>query len=572
MAQHLSPQARITAGRSNKDHFIAAIRERSSNAPEYKIYNHTGWRKIDGLWQYLHSSGAIGAEGLVTSVRVSLPDSLKLYALPEPPTGDKLVAAIKATLTIIDLAPDHMTFPLIAAIFRAAMGECPLSVFAFGKTGKGKTELAARCQQHYGARMDADHLPAGWDSTPGALERIAFLAKDSICLIDDFVPKGSKTEIEQLHAKADRVLRGQANHIGRGRLESDSRNLIPDMHPRGLVIGTGEDLPKGQSLNARMVTIQIREGDINWDQMTICQAHGRDGHFAQCMAAFIQHLAPRMDTIQEQLRCEVEKLRSSIAATHKKVATNIAQLGVGLKWFLDFAQDAGALSSDEREKLWKRGWTALCRVGECQSRQQQNNDPAERFIALVKAVLAGGVAHIVDAKSGEVPKRGDPGMLGWELFTQTVPDNGSFKQVTTLRPKGLKIGWISKEYLYLNFNLTWATIQRVAQESGDRIPITFEMMKQHLYEKGLLSKVEYKKDEVDRYDPKAELECGRTRVLHLRPAVLNETEESEPAKFTPPVVMDPKMWTEKRPFLRWCAALKMENSRCPEPARDTRRA
>jgi hypothetical protein len=30
-------------------------------------------------------------------------------------------------------------------------------------------------------------------------------------------------------------------------------------------------------------------------------------------------------------------------------------------------------------------------------------------------------------------------------------------------------------------------------------------------------------------------------------------------------VMDPKIWTEKRPFLRWCAALKMENSRAPNP-------
>jgi hypothetical protein len=34
-------------------------------------------------------------------------------------------------------------------------------------------------------------------------------------------------------------------------------------------------------------------------------------------------------------------------------------------------------------------------------------------------------------------------------------------------------------------------------------------------------------------------------------------------------VVDPIFWTEKRPFLRWWAALKIEESQCPKPARVT---
>jgi integrase len=37
-------------------------------------------------------------------------------------------------------------------------------------------------------------------------------------------------------------------------------------------------------------------------------------------------------------------------------------------------------------------------------------------------------------------------------------------------------------------------------------------------------------------------------------------------------VMDPKIWTQKWPSLRWWAALKMEESQCPERARVTRPA
>jgi transposase len=36
-----------------------------------------------------------------------------------------------------------------------------------------------------------------------------------------------------------------------------------------------------------------------------------------------------------------------------------------------------------------------------------------------------------------------------------------------------------------------------------------------------------------------------------------------------PYVMDPKKWTEKRPFLRWWAALKMKESQCHERVRIT---
>jgi hypothetical protein len=35
------------------------------------------------------------------------------------------------------------------------------------------------------------------------------------------------------------------------------------------------------------------------------------------------------------------------------------------------------------------------------------------------------------------------------------------------------------------------------------------------------------------------------------------------------VVVDPVFWTRKRPFLRWRAALKIEESQCPKPARVT---
>ena len=39
--------------------------------------------------------------------------------------------------------------------------------------------------------------------------------------------------------------------------------------------------------------------------------------------------------------------------------------------------------------------------------------------------------------------------------------------------------------------------------------------------------------------------------------------------FQAPFVMDPKSWTQKWPFLRWSAALKMKESQCHERERVT---
>jgi hypothetical protein len=48
-------------------------------------------------------------------------------------------------------------------------------------------------------------------------------------------------------------------------------------------------------------------------------------------------------------------------------------------------------------------------------------------------------------------------------------------------------------------------------------------------------------------------------------------ERAEAAQLVWPLadVMDPKSWTEKWPFLRWCAALKMKESQCHERVRVT---
>ena len=119
------------------------------------------------------------------SARMSALQSFQLRSLED---SAERMRAVRASLQFLELAPDRITFPLLAAVYRAPLGKIDFSVFLAGRSGVFKTALAALCQQHFGATMDASGLPAGFSSTENALERLAFEAKDALLVVDDFVP------------------------------------------------------------------------------------------------------------------------------------------------------------------------------------------------------------------------------------------------------------------------------------------------------------------------------------------------------------------------------------------------
>jgi hypothetical protein len=53
----------------------------------------------------------------------------------------------------LEIAPDAVTMPVYAALWRAVLGNVDCSVHLVGPTGQGKTALAALIQQYWGASM-----------------------------------------------------------------------------------------------------------------------------------------------------------------------------------------------------------------------------------------------------------------------------------------------------------------------------------------------------------------------------------------------------------------------------------
>ena len=258
----------ITPGNLIKPHLAAAMKTLSGGHVQRTVYAHLGWRKIGERLVYLHADGAIDANGRFEGVEVQPGAALSEFRLPIP---RDILRAVRASLKILNLGParDHLSpsrRDLLCASCRVRSGD--VSLFLTGASGTFKTAIAMLAQAHWGATHTRP--PANWASTPNSLERIAFQAKDALLLIDDFAPRGSIYDIQKLHAAAERLLRAQANRSGRHRMNADG-SLRAEMYPRGLIVATGEDVPSGHSLRARLLVVEISPGDIDRASLTEAQ-------------------------------------------------------------------------------------------------------------------------------------------------------------------------------------------------------------------------------------------------------------------------------------------------------------
>jgi len=507
----LGSGALVYPGQSAKDHTRAAIQLLSEDVPERVIYAHSGWREHEGAWAYLHAGGAIGARGAVPNVEVALPGDLARIALPEPPIGEALIAAIRASLNVASVAPEALTLPLLAATYRAALGGTDFSLFLVGPTGIGKSELAALAQQHYGATLDARHLPASWSSTANALEGLLFAGKDCLVCVDDFAPGGNQADVQRLHRDAERVLRGQGNHAGRQRMTADARLRVAKPS-RATPLITGEDIPKGQSARARALILEVGPGDLRWPRLAVAQRQAADGVYAGAMSGFLRWVAGQYGTVQATLAAETLRLRELAAASdaHRRTPGIVASLGAAWRLFLDYALESGAITATSAEAAWRRCWLALGQAAAAQAQHQAASEPTARFLELLGSALGSGKAHVA-APNGTAPE----GAKGWG-WRSAVVGTGEFAR-QEWRPQGARIGWIEGADLYLDRDAALAEVQRLGQITGDGLAITGQVLTKRLHERGLLASTDQARETLT---VRRTLEGQQRRVLHFAAATI----------------------------------------------------
>lgn len=503
-AEHVGAQAIVYAGIGCKDHARVAIQVLSGeHIPERRLYTHTGWRLADGQWIYLHAGGAFGANGEIPGIEVELPAPLRRFRLPAG--AEDLSTAVRASLGLLDVGPARIAIPLLASAIRPILGEADFSVHLGGATGRRKTELAALAQQHYGAEMDARHLPSTWNSTANFVQGLLFPAKNALVVIDDFAPGGTAEDIKRMHRDASRIFRAQGNRAGRGRMAADT-TLRPEHPPRGLVLSTGEEIPHGQSVQARVYIIEIGEGEVDLDALTRCQHEAAAGRYAEALAGYIRWFAPRYAQERLALHHAVETARRATRAeTHGRTVDISAELFYSFKSYLTYAADISALTAAEATLLEGTARQVFQETAKAQAAHQAASEPTTRFLDLLRAVIASGRAHLA-APDGDAPPMASA--YGWRPRTIGAGEN----EHTEWQPQGDLVGWIECNDLYLEPEASYATAQRQARDEGEPIAVGPRTLAKRLDEGGLLIRADR---ELQRYTTRVDLQGVRRRVLYL---------------------------------------------------------
>lgn len=473
-----SPQ--IAVGSRYRDHVAAAIKERSD--PELvQLFQHTGWVEFGDEPLYLTASGGIGAEGLNADAGCELQGPLADFSLPAP--VDPRTLDLEGLLGAFrDVQKNGIGLVLLGGVMRATLCHflpATFSIYMQGTTGTFKSAFSGVLQAFWGTKFDGAHLPANWSSTGNALEKTAYLAKDALLVVDDFVARGTRQEVARTHANAERLLRAQGNQAGRGRMSPSAELRIP-YHPRGIVLATGEDVPNGQSLQARLVICNLARGAIDTSVLSGLQKRARDGVLAKVMASFVRWLAieAKRNTLLEFLDMALEIDRENIGASgHTRTQDNLANLLMGLRVFLDFADDAGEISPQVTQAFMDIATDAARGLADLQAAIDREASDAQRFVELMRAAVSSGKAHIEGNRGGQPD---NPRALGWREVDMGM------KNGTRAEAMGTRIGWVDGDALYIDPSAALGVVKALSSNLDNHLGSSERAIAKSLREAGLL--------------------------------------------------------------------------------------
>lgn len=452
----------LEVGSSVREHIRKAIQETVIHAQRKTEYAVTGWKKLDGAWEFLMP----GQEART----VNLPAKLGGYSMTEKCTDEDV--KVLASLLECKLAPPEILYPLLAYVFLSPLieflrhaGCIPKFVlFLVGKTGSRKSTLAALMLSFFG-RFTATELPLSFRDTANSIIYHAFTLKDVPTVIDDFHPAGSQEE-KKLTASAQSIMRSYGDRQGRGRLKADA-SPMESRPPQGNAILTGEYPPDiGQSGTARYLALELKESDVDLKILSLFQKEAAKGKFQNCTYSFLQFLKENF-LCNDETVAEFERTLASVfegrrdiflesgIRCHGRVPEMVAHLELSMKILLMFLESRNALSTQQCEEISQDFTRVMYQIASRQAENIEQDKPTHIFIRKLYSLI----------ESGQVV-----------IYKRNVRNDYS--------PTNF-VGYEDSNYYYLYKDAAHRAVRRLCEEQGENFPISAVALTKALAEEGL---------------------------------------------------------------------------------------
>ena len=394
LAQHWGMDCILEVGQSVKDSVRYAIQTTAEHADRRTVYAVTGWRRIDGEYHFLMPGD--------DNCSVALPGKMNGYFMEH--SYDMTDIQVAASLLHQPLAPEEILFPLLAFTFLSPLNhflkhagcEPKFVLFLVGKTGSRKSTLAALFLSFFG-RFTGAELPLSFRDTANSILLNAFSLKDVLTVIDDLHPS-SRMEEPKMNGTAQAIMRAYGDRTGKGRLRADSTPM-ESRPPQGNAIITAEFAPDiGESGTARYFALELKEKDVDLETLTAFQNEADDGTLQRCMFAYTEWIREgflfseeSVQEFQKYLRTRFlfyrDSFRKDSIQCHGRVPETVAQLEIGMEFFLRFLHERGGFAEDWCRGIFERFQSILTRLARKQSDSIDEDKPTHVFIHKLYSLL-----------------------------------------------------------------------------------------------------------------------------------------------------------------------------------------
>ena len=477
----------LCAGKSCKEKMRYLTQRLCEKARQMRIYTATGWYEQRGKRFYLHAGGAIGAP----SVTADLTDNgttgeLAKYALPD----ETVVPDYQLALQFLDIAAAKIVYPLIGAIALAPaldlLREAGVFVnflpFLCGCTGSGKSTLALIAQSFFGQFRTTADFPANFKMTANCVEKLSFILKDTLMVVDDYYPGDSQAEQKRLADFANKLARGYGDGAARKRMRQDGKTLHAGYSPRGLALLTGEMRPEiSEGGQARFFFIDVARDKVDYFGK-LTALNNRRGELPAIMRAYISWLLENRARLVGEIRQYDEYYLAFFGSEHSGRQSNAARFLItgAFLWF-EFLRAVGALTQIEVNAHLANAEQALKEMLAQNSSLLDDEKPAQKFLTTLREMLA--------------------------------TDEVELQQVTALPQfKSDRVaGWQDSEYLYLLPAKVFSAVQRRLRDSCGEIRMRPAVVWRDLAALGM---IEYS-EKRQRFTKPARIEGRLQETLHV---------------------------------------------------------
>ena len=454
----------IEPGNSNRENVCCAILKTSKDSEKKSVYRTTGWKLIDGKWEYLLPNDG--------KHDVRLFGKLRHYEKAKK-WSDLDLQTVWSMMKEKRFATKEIIWTLIALVFltplneffRQVLYEPKFVMCLIGRTGTRKSTLAALFLSFFG-RFSGTDLPLSFSDTLNSILTNIYTLKDVLTCIDDFHPGTRSAERKDTNI-AQGIDRAFGDRVGKGRLTSDCTPMKA-RPPQGNAIVTGESAPDvGESGTARTFTLEIKRGDVDLEQLSYFQNEAKKGTLMNCLLSYTEwvkgcylHNASATQDLLDDLSSSFESYRDEYIRkdkqSHGRVPEIVAWLTIGMEYFLVFMFFRGVIELPEKKSILREFREMLFDLAKGQSSSIEEDKPVVKFIQKLYALLESGQAVVLD---------------------RTRP--------VDYKPLNF-IGYEDEKYLCLNADMAHKAVVQLCRVQGENFTISKKSLIKALAEEGLL--------------------------------------------------------------------------------------